>query len=366
MKILYLSSLAGEGFSGLTYSVPNQINAQAEYDDVYWYNFQRVERDSWRKFSFYHNPSDHFFNLSCIKKRFGMPDLIVFEGFYNFHPTLRILDVLKWGIPYVIVPRCALTVGDQRKSRWKKKVCNAFFYKHFAKKAAAIHFLTEREHEETDPHWSKEWFVQPNGVERIYERPLHQHPDIIRAVYIGRLEIYQKGLDVLLQALSLSRSTLVAKRFTLSLYGNSVGDSKEQINNAIRDLALTDFVSCSDAVYDTEKEELLKKSDLFILTSRYEGMPMGLLEACSFGLPSLVTPGTNMADDIMSCKAGWVADFSPESIAEMLVRSVQEIEEYHELSLGALEIARKYQWSVIAEKTHRCYMELIAKERNKN
>lgn len=39
---------------------------------------------------------------------------------------------------------------------------------------------------------------------------------------------------------------------------------------------------------------VLLQTDLFIQTSRHEGMPMGLLEALSIGVPCLVTVGTSL------------------------------------------------------------------------
>lgn len=51
-------------------------------------------------------------------------------------------------------------------------------------------------------------------------------------------------------------------------------------------------------VYDSDKETILLNSDFFILTSRFKGHLMGLIEALSYGLFCLVTEGSNMADGI--------------------------------------------------------------------
>lgn len=42
MRILYLSRLENEGFAGLTYSVPNQVKAQAQFDTVHWHNLKKL------------------------------------------------------------------------------------------------------------------------------------------------------------------------------------------------------------------------------------------------------------------------------------------------------------------------------------
>ena len=38
--------------------------------------------------------------------------------------------------------------------------------------------------------------------------------------------------------------------------------------------------------------------DLFIHTFRFEGHPIAVLEALSYGIPCLLTPGTNMAGEV--------------------------------------------------------------------
>ena len=59
-------------------------------------------------------------------------------------------------------------------------------------------------------------------------------------------------------------------------------------------------------------------SDMFILTSRHEGFPMSILEALSYGLPVLITKGTNMTDLVHKASAGWTCETDPIEIAKTL------------------------------------------------
>jgi len=47
---------------------------------------------------------------------------------------------------------------------------------------------------------------------------------------------------------------------------------------------LQNVVYINDGIFDDEKEKKQLESDFFILTSRFEGHPMGLIEALSYGL----------------------------------------------------------------------------------
>ena len=46
---------------------------------------------------------------------------------------------------------------------------------------------------------------------------------------------------------------------------------------------------------------------------------MGLLEAFAYGLPCLVTPGTNLSQEIYDYDAGWIASLDSDSIAEKML-----------------------------------------------
>ena len=134
MRILYLSRLENEGFAGLTYSVPNQVKAQSQFDTVHWHNLKTAERKEWRDTELFTNENDFHFSLSEFENRYWKPDLLVFEGFYAFHPSFLLLSIIFSNIPYVIVPRCAFTIGDQGKKRLKKLSVISFFINGFQKR----------------------------------------------------------------------------------------------------------------------------------------------------------------------------------------------------------------------------------------
>lgn len=219
MRILFLSNLEFEGFAGPTYCVPALIGALSELEEVVWYNMRPVEREEWRGLPFYRNPNDFAFNIEDFTSRIWGPDLIVFEGFYAFHPNATLLGVLSSGIPYVIEPHCALTSGDQGKKTFKKRICNAVFYNRFAQGAAAIHYLTEKERDESGEKWNRNSFIEPNGIEVPKERPHREswHGDVPEIVFVGRVEPYQKGLDILLEALTPLNARADSPRFHLSI-----------------------------------------------------------------------------------------------------------------------------------------------------
>lgn len=97
-------------------------------------------------------------------------------------------------------------------------------------------------------------------------------------VCVGRLN-YQKGFDLLLQALPPVFNKY--PNWELEIYGE--GEEKEQLEGLLKSLNLNDNVKLKG--YSTNVSEILYRSSFFILSSRYEGFPMCLVEAIAHRLP---------------------------------------------------------------------------------
>lgn len=72
--------------------------------------------------------------------------------------------------------------------------------------------------------------------------------------------------------------------------------------------------------FRTDVPKLLAASDLFILCSRSEGLPLSLLEAAGAGVPVLVTPGANRAGFVEHGITGRVAEPTPGKMAGEILR----------------------------------------------
>lgn len=180
-------------------------------------------------------------------------------------------------------------------------------------------------------------------------------------VFVGRVEPYQKGLDILLEALTPLNARADSPRFHLSIYGNSVNGFSNEMEKKLQAAGLSDVVAVRGPVYGDAKDAVLRAADIFLLTSRYEGMPMGLLEACAYGLPCVVTPGTNMSDVILAEGAGWVCDLSPESVREAIVAAASSAEAYAEMALASRRVAELFSWPSIAKSIRTDYLKVIGR-----
>ena len=117
--------------------------------------------------------------------------------------------------------------------------------------------------------------VIPNFVDMTYT----QLSDVSykKAIAVGRYS-WQKGFDLLIKAW-----VIVHKRYPewkLDIYGGGDNDSYQKLAN---DMKLSSVVICHSAVKDISEKYI--ESSMFVLSSRYEGFGLVLVEAMGAGLP---------------------------------------------------------------------------------
>lgn len=126
---------------------------------------------------------------------------------------------------------------------------------------------------------------------KIFRKDFSNIENVVLAV--GRLE-YQKGYDELLH---IWKDVIFrqSKSWKLNIVGNgSLRDYLIKIANELGILESVDFIPATQTVTD-----YYKKSSVFVMTSRFEGLPMVLLEAKAFGMPSVSYDSPNGPSEIV-------------------------------------------------------------------
>lgn len=362
MNILFISCLSNSLSTGPTWSVPAQVEAQSKYDNVFWLNLSKVSQHHWSKVKAYHNVSEYDQpSINSLPKPFNRPDVVVFEGFYGGGMVeIRLaLECYKYGTPYIIVPRGSLTYqAMHNKSRVKKEIAHFLFYDRFIKDAFAVQYLTEQEYQDSKYRFDVNHFILPNGFNKPSQMKTKFSSNEIRAISIARIDVYHKGLDLLLDVLCYLKKELKLANFSLTLYGPPEGDYYI-VEKMILDQNLDDMVYLGGEITGEDKQNALLNADVFFLTSRFEGHPMGLIEALSYGLPCLITEGTNMRQEVTEYHAGWTCDFTFESIKNAIIEMVSNINNFSKIGYNASKLAENYEWSRLALKFHEEVEKLI-------
>lgn len=367
MNILYISRIFGCPWGGPTHSVPAQISAQSKHDNVMWYNIVDPAKSEWKETlikwkSFdYYNDFDNYpeETIHGLPEPFNKPDLVIIEQFYKFAKSKIVQELMRDNHKYVIIPRGELAVNAQKQKKLKKTIFNLLYFNKFAKNAVAIQYLTERESRDSTSKWNTTSLVIPNGTDVPDIHINNVATKQVTVVSIGRFSIFHKGIDLLIDACILVKHELLRNNCKIIMYGPDEEGALPSILKRLSDSELTEVLEFRGPVNGNEKKEVLLCANAFIMTSRFEGHPTGLLEALSYGLPSLVTTGSNMRTEVETYEAGWGADNNAESIAAAMKKMLSEKSKYKEMSKNAINLAKKYSWDAIAQKSHIEYEKLL-------
>ena len=121
-------------------------------------------------------------------------------------------------------------------------------------------------------------------------------------VSVGRLS-KEKGFLRLIDIWKLIQDSSEFKDWKLHIVGD--GELKEKIENKIKDLNLTNSIILKPFTKDVESEYL--SASIYAMTSHFEGLPMVLIEAQSYALPTISFDiATGPSDIIEDDKSGYL------------------------------------------------------------
>ena len=162
-------------------------------------------------------------------------------------------------------------------------------------------------------------------------------------IAVARL-VHQKGLDVLIDALAIAGG--VAQGWTLTVVGE--GPEREALMAQVTRLQLGDRVRFLG--HRSDVTTLLAQAAVFVLPSRFEGMPNALLEAMAQGLAVVVTDASpGPLEEIDHGRNGWVV---PSEDVGALAQGLEQLaaDPSHRQRLGAAARERllSRDWSQLA------------------
>ena len=355
MVILHFACIDNTKTTGVCVAVRQHVQAQSRFAEAALVNVNAVALEDLPQ----QLPLEGRFALAKLPQPFDRPDLAVFHECYRPAYLYIAGELRRAGVPYVIIPHGELREEAQRKKYLKKAVANLLLFNRFVNHALALQCLSADEEKMT--RFGKETFIGTNGVDLPEKGKDRFREKGCVFLYIGRYEWRVKGLDLLFDAIRQQGSFLRKNGCRFELYGPDWNGRFDALLAMVRERQIGDLVTLHHEILGEEKRAALLDADVFIQTSRHEGMPMGILEAMSYGLPCLVTEGTSLAGEVADARAGWTAKTAAEAIGVQIVRAVSERARWSEYGAnGAAAVQRRYAWNTVAAETVRQYQKLLS------
>ena len=269
-----------------------------------------------------------------FKKEVNNEDLVHVHLF----PAILLVSILKM---FNLIPKCKLiltehnTTNNRRNKLWGKWV-DYLTYKSYDKiiaisKGTADAFINWK------PHLSKKIHVISNGAHLKYKKPIIRNEKIssIIILSVGRLH-KQKNYSTALNSIS------KIKYLDFEYWIAGVGELEEELKVQVELLGLQDKVKFLGYVRDIPT--LLKKGDIFLIPSQWEGFGLAAIEAMNASLPSVVSNVPGLGDLIKEDgkDAFLVAPYDKNFIAQKLAQLIENKKLRQEMGKKAFSQSLKF------------------------
>ncbi len=192
----------------------------------------------------------------------------------------------------------------------------------------------------------------PNGIDKtlFFKNPCQNNAAQIRIITVGRLAT-QKRFDILIDAIKKLIENGCTRSFIVEIVGE--GPKKNMLRRQVNSLRLSNYIRFLGRIDRNEIADKYRSSDVFALTSTYEGMSNAMLEALACGLPVVASDLPSNREIVKDGNNGFL--FPPENseiLAERLNLLIKDDILRDKMSKMAVETSVKFDWVEIARKIH--------------
>jgi glycosyltransferase involved in cell wall biosynthesis len=127
--------------------------------------------------------------------------------------------------------------------------------------------------------------IIPNGENDELLNLVNDNKTEDNILFIGRIDIKHKGLDMLLD---IYKNSYKNHGLDLVIAGSGMEKEINILKNRIKEMNLESKVKLIGKVSGKEKSEVFRKAKIFVMTSRIEAFPRTLLEAWCYEVPPII------------------------------------------------------------------------------
>ena len=307
-------------------------------------------------------------NLERVCREYRV-DIIHCHTMWNYLAFSTFRVKLRLNLPLMISPRSNLMTESLRRSVVKKKIAAYAFQDSMIKQASMIHATSDGERTDIQLLNYEPPIVKiPNGVDvlEFSQRPkkrealIHLGLDIDRnyILFLSRID-RRKNLELLVDTW-IDASKLL-NRWDLIVAG-PVQDPAilSRINSKLAATGKSSSFHYLGVVDGEDRASLFSAADIFWLVSEFENFGMSIAEALACQLPVIVTKRSPWAD---ASTVGYGESLLPdrdEALMSLLCLMKKSEDQREKMgAIGRSYVEEKYQWSQIASRMKKAYMEIL-------
>ncbi len=289
--------------------------------------------------------------------RSRLPNIKLFHLHSVFSPQNN--KIASLGVPYGVTPNGGWgpRVIHGRRALMKR-VWIGLFERSLWRKAAFVQAVSLNEVVDLEAlKLTSNVIMIPNGTEVFPDGGLSTTSSHRKWLFLGRLAVEQKGLDLLLEGYAAAKRNN-ARLPRLVLAGPDFRGGMQALKERARDLGIEADVEFLGPITGDAKNAFWQDGELFIHTSRWEGLPLSILEALGHGVPCLVTPETGFGEWMERHECGWSVIGNEREITKRLNELSEAHDDIKHRSRNTRPaVATDFSWSSIASRLQAIYSE---------
>ena len=311
----------------------------------------------------------HFENILADKLLAWQPDIVHFHSVHIPQNVAMAAHLGGVGIAYCVTVHGALFRAALGRGWLKKTLFNLFFERRYLNEARFIHALSPHETEVIRRRGvNRPIVVVPNGVPPD-SNVLALRPDALYAespglrdqrvfMFVGRLDPWQKGLDLLVDAFAYA----ALPDASLVLVGPDWRGSRRALATRAERLGISSRVVFIEPAFGQERANLFAAADVFVHPSRWEGLSLSVLAAAAAGKACMLTREADPLGELERARAAVVVDASVSSIAKGLRQAASlSRQDLHIMGTRAQRVAEThFAWPSIAARLVEAYRRALA------
>jgi glycosyltransferase involved in cell wall biosynthesis len=291
-------------------------------------------------------------------------DLVHIHSVFNHSCIAAARACRKNGVPYIVRPLGTLDPWSMNQKSFRKRVFWHAGIQRMLEGASAIHYTATGEQEAVESSLNlKNGFVAPLGVDvgvrGSSNDAIGQAEGHSFVLVLSRLHP-KKEFETLIEAFLAAVVKPGLEHWRLVIAGDGEADYVNRLREAARNDSTDSPVLFTGWLQGEKKEAALRNASLVALVSRQENFGLCIAEAMAHGVPVLVSPQVNLAEDIEQSGSGWVAPIDKEKLAEVLMDVMSDEDGRRARGRAGKELAqRRFTWDVIAQQLAQIYSSII-------